>query len=114
MDEVLDHVKRPPLPWRDEQLTECGKRIIDVASCVTRDEVIAKVKKQGKQRAAMSTCMTCWQTTARHRDWAASPCDVIARWLEKVSWAERRTGNSLMDRRDLSRCGRALIGRSSG
>ena len=57
------------LPWRrvepDEVvpvgpehvavLTECGKPVTNVTAVITRDAFIAKVRKQGQQRSAMST-----------------------------------------------------------
>lgn len=54
----LDHVLRPKLPWRRRDLTECG---LDPNRCVTitADELLAKIRKIGQQRAAFSTCMTC-------------------------------------------------------
>ena len=66
MKEPLDHIIRTPLPWRrNEFLTECGLSANNYQS-ITRDEAVAKVKEQGKQRAAMSTCMTCMNTTERY------------------------------------------------
>lgn len=64
--ESLCHVARAPLPWRPAWQTECGLRIDSGAPVMTREEFIAKVKREGQQRAAFSTCMTCWQTSSRH------------------------------------------------
>lgn len=89
MADPLDHIARPRLPWRDESLTECGKPAASVASVISRDQAHAKVKKQGKQRAAMSTCMTCWNAAERHRDWAASPTEVIDRETNGCMWPQR-------------------------
>jgi hypothetical protein len=50
-----------------------------VKRVITREEMIAKVQRQGKQRAALSSCMTCWGTAEWNRDWAASPTEVLAR-----------------------------------
>jgi hypothetical protein len=82
----VDHVIRPNLPWRVEALTECGKPVADVRAAITRDQAVKKVKDQGQQRAAMSTCMTCWSTAERHRDWAAAPAEVMAREVKGVTW----------------------------
>lgn len=55
----VDHVTRPPLPWRtDAHVTECGKPL---------DQLVARVQELGQKRAAYSTCMTCWETASRHR-----------------------------------------------
>jgi hypothetical protein len=75
----LDHVLRPILPWRDERLTECGRT--DVSRAIGRDEFVAKVRREGKQRSAMTTCMTCWNTALRWKDWRQSPSDVMRRAL---------------------------------
>lgn len=75
----LEHVVRDCPPWRDEKsLTECG---LSVGSylIISRDDLLAKVTKQGKQRAALSTCMTCWGTAERHSTWALRPSAVLAR-----------------------------------
>lgn len=79
-DIALDHVIRPTLPWRDDGLTECGRPVADVASAITRDAALAKIKEYGKQRAAMSTCMTCWTTTQHSREWSESPTEVMGRY----------------------------------
>lgn len=73
-----EHVERPPLPWRAAVITECG---LPAAGhpVITRDEFIAKVKRQGKQRAAFSTCMTCWETAQRWPTWEQDPVQRIAR-----------------------------------
>lgn len=79
MSDPMDHIERPRPPWRNDHQTECGRDVSEFASVLTRDEAVAKVKKQGQQRAAMSTCMTCWSTAERHGDWANDPAGVIAR-----------------------------------
>ncbi|MEQ7008402.1 hypothetical protein ABN028_19710 [Actinopolymorpha sp. B17G11] len=80
--EALDHVLRPPLPWRKESLTECG---LDPASfqTITRDEFIAKVKDLGQKRSAMTTCMTCWDTARRWPTWEQDPPRRLSR---EVKW----------------------------
>jgi hypothetical protein len=85
-DEPLDHVLRAALPWRDGPvLTECGKLPADGMPVLTVPEFVAKVKRQGQQRASMSTCMTCWNTAQRHHtSWDADPVAVISR---EAGWA---------------------------
>jgi hypothetical protein len=75
---ALDHVRRPPLPWRDDKLTECGLAVVGRPT-ISRDEFVARVKQQGKQRSAMTTCMTCWHTAARWPTWDQDPVQAIAR-----------------------------------
>jgi hypothetical protein len=74
-----DHVRRPDLPWRTARLTECGKPIVDVASCITREEMRAKVKQQGVQRAAFTTCMTCMSTGKSWPEWDEDPVRTLGR-----------------------------------
>ena len=66
----LDHLSRPPLPWRAPHLTECGKSLdtIDPSRIVSRDELRKRVADIGQKRAAFSTCMTCWSTAGRWPD----------------------------------------------
>ena len=63
----LDHLSRPPLPWRAPHLTECGKPLdtIDASRIISRDELHKRVADIGQKRAAFSTCMTCWETRNR-------------------------------------------------
>ena len=86
-DEPLEHVLRAALPWRDGPwLTECGKHPDAAMPVLSVAEFVAKVKAQGKQRSAMTTCMTCWGTAVAHSvaSWDANPVGVMAR---EVSWA---------------------------
>jgi hypothetical protein len=68
MSANLDHVARPMPPWRDpaHTKTECGRELRDVASIISLDDMLAKVKREGQARAAFTSCMTCWQTASRH------------------------------------------------
>lgn len=61
----LRHIARDPLPWRapDDNTTECGRDVTDVASYFTRGEALELVKKHGQQRAAFLLCMTCVDRT---------------------------------------------------
>lgn len=77
--EPLEHVIRPAPPWREEAKTECGWEVSKFARVLTRAEFTAKIRAQGRQRAAMSTCMTCLHAAGRHEDWAANPSAVLAR-----------------------------------
>lgn len=97
MSEVLDHIVRPLLPWRSGCLTECGKDGATVDRVITRDEMIAKIKDQGKQRAAMSSCMTCWSTAEWNRDWARSPTEVMAREVQR-GFRSRQPVDTQLDR----------------
>jgi hypothetical protein len=83
--ETMDHIERPSLPWRTETRTECGRERADVESVLTRDEAMRKIKDQGQQRAALSTCMTCMTTASRYVEWASSPADVMAREVRGYS-----------------------------
>lgn len=89
----LEHVERPPLPWRDGTLTECGLPTRG-HSVITRDAFVAKVRRQGQQRAAMTTCMTCWSTATRWPTWDEDPCQAIARETYGYRTGSRRSTGS--------------------
>lgn len=93
----IEHSIRPPLPWRDDRITECGRPVADVASALTREEMVAKVRRQGQQRAAMTSCMTCWSTANRHLDWDRHPSSVIERYLSS-RWRTQDEDEPLIDR----------------
>ena len=82
------HVARMSLPWRPAWQTECGL-VIGQANVLTRAEWIAKVKREGEQRAAFSTCMTCWHTAGRrghdHLGAEEASLKAIARELESYN-----------------------------
>lgn len=59
MTEELTHIRRTPLPWRqDEGLTECGRDAAGYPTW-TRDEAVAQRARLGQSRFAMVICMTC-------------------------------------------------------
>jgi hypothetical protein len=70
MAEVKEHIIRTPLPWRahEDATTECGLPANSYPS-LTPEQMEAKVKREGEQRASYSSCMTCW-TTRRNRGFA--------------------------------------------
>lgn len=78
LPEPLEHVERPQPPWRDLHLTECGRDTATVP-VITRDQLIAKVKHQGQQRAAFTTCMTCWQRCRYTQAWDTNPVSCLMR-----------------------------------
>ena len=83
----LEHVIRSRPPWRrGEDLTECGKPVSNVAAVITRDEFVAKVRRQGQQRSAMSTCMTCWHTARNHPSWEENPVASLVREAMRFKW----------------------------
>ena len=79
----LDHLSRPPLPWRAPHLTECGKPLdtIDAGRIVSRDELRKRVADIGQKRAAFSTCMTCWETRNR---WPGDSATALYREMNVV------------------------------
>lgn len=81
--EPLDHVVRLSPPWRKVELTECGKNVAEFAEgrVLGREEMAAKAKRQGKQRTAMTMCMTCWGKFQYnwHGTWDEHPEGVVER-----------------------------------
>ena len=94
MTETLDHIIRNRIPWQtDEGITECGKDVSDVKAAISWERFAEKFKREGQQRAAMTTCMTCWSryadTSHLQQDWQHSPSSVIGRECGRL---EYRTG----------------------
>jgi hypothetical protein len=100
VSELLEHVLRSLPPWRSGAETECGHDAAEFAPdrLITRDQFAAKVRQQGKQRSAMTTCMTCWHTAIRHHDWAHSPSSVLAREVNKATYWRDGEDEPLIDR----------------
>lgn len=95
----LEHIERAALPWRDERLTECG---LPTAGhpVLTRDQWIEKVRQLGKQRAAFTTCMTCWEAAQRNAAWSDDPVRAITRaasdWRRKDLFADELRAIALL------------------
>ena len=86
-DLPLEHVIRSRPPWRTgPDITECGKRVAG-QPVITRDAFLAKVRSQGKQRSAMTTCMTCWNTAASHPSWDENPVASLVREARQFEFA---------------------------
>ena len=82
MDEPVDHIARPNLPWREPaHLIECGHSAGKVPT-ITRDEYQQRLKDLGQQRAAMLTCMTCATTVGRWGSWEHDPRHALGREIE--------------------------------
>ncbi len=84
----IEHIRRPPLPWREAAVTECGLPA-EGHPVITRDDFIAKVDVQGQQRALLTTCQTCFDTAIRHPSWINDPVQCIYR---EVTGARRDSG----------------------
>lgn len=76
---LLDHVRRPDLPWRRSQLTECGRALNDVNRYIERDELLKRLADWGKQRTSLHTCMTCWETSSRWPVFETDPVKALSR-----------------------------------
>lgn len=85
-----EHMQRTVLPWRsgEDALTECGIPA-DPRTTLTREGMLAKIAREGQQRAALSSCMTCWSTANRHREEGDGDIvSTIVREMERVRWRE--------------------------
>jgi hypothetical protein len=96
----LDHIQRTPLPWRTgAPLTECG--LIDTPA-LTVDEFIVKARRLGQQRAALVTCMTCWQQVVTYGGSVRTGHDdlvsVLAREVGRIQRARGRTQRAALER----------------
>ena len=95
MDEPLEHVLRPAPPWATTKpKTECGRPLNDVSVWVEYEAFVAKVKKQGKTRAAMTTCMSCWNVLGYLRgSWSADPGSVLNRYVATTKGDDQQVAN---------------------
>lgn len=89
---AVDHVMRDPLPWRDVALTECG--LVPGANTLSRDQFAARINDLGQQRAAMVTCMTCFNTVRNWPTWLQDPAKRLARDAYRPSGPEYEQLNS--------------------
>lgn len=86
---IHEHIRREVLPWRsaDEARTECGLPP-DSRTTISLDAMHAKIKREGKERAAMTSCMTCWRTVnINHKDREGDLLPVIQREIQRV-WGD--------------------------
>ena len=90
MSEALSHIRRSPLPWRESELTECGRPVSEMAKVVDWQEARRLTKEYGRQRFALLFCMTCTYTTDRWPTWDSDPLERLSR--------ERRGNEELVQR----------------
>lgn len=93
--ELLQHVIRTPLPWRDSTLTRCGRVVDELGPdrVITIVEAGAKVKRLGQQRASLFLCMTCADRGV-WPEWDASPVGRMAAECSGAMW--RREGDAAL------------------
>lgn len=85
--EPMEHIERCLLPWQSERLTECGKPVAEFAAVLSREEAARKFRDQGKQRAAMTTCMTCMSRGQyQPLSWEQNPAAVMQRACERAGY----------------------------
>lgn len=81
--ERRDHVIRARLPWRTDDLTECGRPVEDVGSTITREQLRWRLKQYGQQRTAFTVCMTCWGVARSEDVWETNPTGMISRDMRR-------------------------------
>ena len=84
MKEPVDHILRPPLPWRvgEPGMTECGYDASKVKT-LTREAFDKRVQEMGSQRTALFTCMTC---TDANRRWRTRDDDLRSLLGREIDW----------------------------
>jgi pterin-4a-carbinolamine dehydratase len=55
---------------------------------ISRTEFVAKVQRLGPRRAALTTCLTCFETAQRWPTWEVDPCRRIAREVRSADWKQ--------------------------
>lgn len=80
----LEHIVRHNLPWRDDTdaLTECGRPAENFPT-ITRDELIARIRRLGRKRTAFTVCITCAERTQYAKPWDVAPEDVLSREIQR-------------------------------
>jgi hypothetical protein len=100
--ERRDHVRRPALPWRpDEAITECGRTVDSVESCIEVDQLIWRTKNWGQQRTAFTVCMTCADRARYSPHWEVDPLAVMEREARRTGGSLRTNGRREDPRREL-------------
>lgn len=81
MTEPLTHIARPPLPWRESGLTICGHPVSQFGDGLVTNlaDAHAAARRLGKQRFAMTHCMTCASNVSRWATWENDPAARMAR-----------------------------------
>lgn len=79
MKDPVDHIVREPLPWREPEVTHCGRSLAETKQVTTREQAWAMVRDLGKKRAAYALCMTCLETAHRNPTWEESPMGRLRR-----------------------------------
>jgi hypothetical protein len=82
-DEPRDHVIRDSLPWRTDELTECGRAVSDVASIITKEQLVWRLKQYGQQRTAFTVCMTCFSAARDSARWETNPTGMLSRDMRR-------------------------------
>lgn len=83
MTEPLTHIARPPLPWRDPRLTICGQPVAQYRAglVMAYDDAPAVSRRLGRQRFALTHCMTCAGNWSHWSTWETDPRARLAREL---------------------------------
>lgn len=82
-DQPLKHLPLEVPPWSRLELTVCGRMRDDVAAMTTVDEATARIKRDGKQRAYASLCMTCIGRV-HSLTWETNPQETTFYWVQKA------------------------------
>ena len=107
MKDPVDHIVRPTVPWRDPDLTQCGRSVADVAKVVSLDEARRRWRDQGEARASFTLCMTCVQTADRHRvDWDSNPIGIVSREATALDYVWQSRGRREDHDQDLAQATR--------
>jgi hypothetical protein len=78
-------------------MTECGLNAASVKT-LSRDEFFSRLKDFGRQRTALTTCMTCSDTAERHGTWNDDPRLALEREIRwEVAWRRTDRGQQLRD-----------------
>lgn len=79
----LFHIARATVPWRDDELTECGRPLAGLPVVITRADYLERnPANPGRYQLLADGCRVCQETAIKYRSWSAKPTDVLARACE--------------------------------
>lgn len=76
---TVAHVRRPDLPWRVSDVTECNLSTDAVADLIDRPTCLALIANVGMPAASETVCTRCLTTTMRWPDFDTDPVGALGR-----------------------------------
>lgn len=80
---IKPHVRRPGLPWREPDRTECGRPLWTTKGekLIDRTQALDLIRDSGLETARHELCWPCVDSAARTPEWGADPVRALLREL---------------------------------